>query len=413
MQGIHYYGYLLTSLFLFCICVLGLYPASIRLRNSSNIANSEAKEPTRLLNSSGSIINISTTHQSITGDFIPNPEDFAYCTATNEVPNRSDSYGVRSSNATRPFSLNALDFEEASSSRPVCSTVSSLLEAIKHGTRAWDDPHHETMQPLERESVGSHFVPARCRIPYISPHRACESMNRYRTIVWFGDSFTRHLVQGILINLRNDFILGGILSSDVRPYSYCRCDGQFSEHAFCRLNNGYFQNLKTPFQLGVCSHLPPPGFGWSSSVGGDQINRVFDTPHCNTTDADARKTLVVLQGGLHLGTNAARAFNAIVRPVLQHPGYTTCPDQYQLVWLAYNAQSRSTDAKYPRQSRENGLVFNQEMQRLLLPHGIPILDWWNLTADAQTSDGVHYLVDVNYAKAQHLLYLAELLSKEQ
>lgn len=36
-----------------------------------------------------------------------------------------------------------------------------------------------------------------------------------------------------------------------------------------------------------------------------------------------------------------------------------------------------------------------------------IIDWWNMTADAQSSDGLHYLSDINLAKAAQILYLAE------
>jgi hypothetical protein len=37
---------------------------------------------------------------------------------------------------------------------------------------------------------------------------------------------------------------------------------------------------------------------------------------------------------------------------------------------------------------------------------ITTVDWMNFTKGAQTSDGVHYLMNVNFFKAQKLLFLA-------
>jgi hypothetical protein len=53
------------------------------------------------------------------------------------------------------------------------------------------------------------------------------------------------------------------------------------------------------------------------------------------------------------------------------------------------------------------------MQHLIQSSGKPgsedvlFLNWWNMTINAQTSDRVHSLMDVNVAKASHLLYLME------
>jgi hypothetical protein len=43
---------------------------------------------------------------------------------------------------------------------------------------------------------------------------------------------------------------------------------------------------------------------------------------------------------------------------------------------------------------------------------ITTIDWMNFTKGAQTSDGVHYLMNVNFFKAQQLLLLADLMLDE-
>ena len=79
-----------------------------------------------------------------------------------------------------------------------------------------------------------------------------------------------------------------------------------------------------------------------------------------------------------------------------------------------NAQSTALDDSFPNQSRNNVLIFNSEIKELFIFAGmtpgrdVVFLDWWNLTKDAQSSDGLHYLSDVNLAKAAQLIYLAKL-----
>ena len=78
-----------------------------------------------------------------------------------------------------------------------------------------------------------------------------------------------------------------------------------------------------------------------------------------------------------------------------------------------SSMSSAISVMYPHQSRENILLFNEGIKDLFVSSGllpgqdVLILDWWNFTADAQSSDGVHYLSDVNLGKAAQILYLAE------
>jgi hypothetical protein len=72
------------------------------------------------------------------------------------------------------------------------------------------------------------------------------------------------------------------------------------------------------------------------------------------------------------------------------------------------------DEQFPHQSQENAIKFNEKMEVLIRMSGAPradnimFMDWWNLTTNDQTLDGMHSLsMDVNLAKAAHLLYLME------
>lgn len=77
----------------------------------------------------------------------------------------------------------------------------------------------------------------------------------------------------------------------------------------------------------------------------------------------------------------------------------------RLVWLGMTAQHRMLDKVYEHQSLENATLFNDEIRQSFHSVGlIPgvevlIMDWYNMTKNAQTSDGLHHLTDVNLAKA--------------
>ena len=82
-----------------------------------------------------------------------------------------------------------------------------------------------------------------------------------------------------------------------------------------------------------------------------------------------------------------------------------------MIWITYGAQSRQLDGKHPHQSRENATVFNFQMETELekrMPDVIIIDRWW-LAAKAQTSDGFHFLLDVNLVKANQLANIMNYL----
>lgn len=76
-------------------------------------------------------------------------------------------------------------------------------------------------------------------------------------------------------------------------------------------------------------------------------------------------------------------------------------------------RSRENDKRYPWQSRESVRTFNSELARrvhAVLPKAI-VLDTLALATEAQTSDGLHFLTDVNLARAAILLRALNVSSK--
>ena len=85
-----------------------------------------------------------------------------------------------------------------------------------------------------------------------------------------------------------------------------------------------------------------------------------------------------------------------------------------LIWSSYTSQSRTLDGKFPHQSRERATKFNSKMEEYLqgLDANVTVVEWIKLTANAQTSDGFHFLTDVNLFKGYYLLALAKLLKRQ-
>jgi hypothetical protein len=332
--------------------------------------------------------------------------DYNYCSSSNDVLDRGDNYGT-SHEKKRPYSITNYTFATFHNHN-VCSNLSETLHAIKYGTRKWINESISNLTSLEREEFQSYFVPDQCDIPYLSAHDACSIMGHYSHVLTVGDSLTRHLRQALLITLRRDLILGGIETlnkhREDNPFD-CRCDGQFSEHAHCRQNDNLF-NVMTPRDLNLCSKLPDQDQFYFN----DEIN----WPSINCSQPETKGVLLLLQGGLHFNMNADQTMIHFVLPSIQHPNFHHCANvnKLRVIWIAFSSQSRSVDQKYPTQSRENALLFNQQMNQKIqeaIPN-ITIIDWWNLTLDAQTSDGVHFLTDVNLQKANHFLHVVKLLT---
>tara|TARA_B110000211_G_C13860760_1_gene456423 strand:+ start:258 stop:659 length:402 start_codon:yes stop_codon:yes gene_type:complete len=91
---------------------------------------------------------------------------------------------------------------------------------------------------------------------------------------------------------------------------------------------------------------------------------------------------------------------------------TTC--KVDVVVLGAGCEARRLDKVYPTQTRERTVKFNDVLRDVFvfppeLAQTVTMIDWWRLTQDAPTSDGFHFLTDVNVFKASVLLRMMELL----
>ena len=122
-----------------------------------------------------------------------------------------------------------------------------------------------------------------------------------------------------------------------------------------------------------------------------------------------------------MGFDADRFIYQHLQPrIFENPRYIKCQQQNKIkvIFVGLHAQSRILDEHYPHQSRENAIRFNQNISAYFrdpvqiekyYTNKIIEVDPWNLTADAQSSDGLHFLSDVNVVEANHILNVVKML----
>lgn len=273
-----------------------------------------------------------------------------------------------------------------------CASLAALQQSLQFGRR-------QTM-PNDRTST---FIPSSCYPRWLHPDDTCDVLNGYN-IMFLGDSLSRHHYQGILMLLSGDWVFGGLPrlgSTDL--FSKCVCDGQFSEHILCRTYPTFAFTIDDPHAYGFCH--------WRHSFllrnGGDDFSSL-----CSRD-----KNVVFLQGGAHYFSDSSRFINEFLHPQLQSVAKSIqkCDRNQSVVVMVsgLNSQATELDSLWPQQSRANAAIFNEKVRLFMesvgpsLPFRHYVLDFMNLTLDAPTSDGYHYLSDVNLWKA---LYFVNIVS---
>lgn len=371
---------------------------------------------------------VASNSWSLSMNFNCRTYELEYCQMNNIVKDRGDDVNKAASTVNiRPYSISQQTFQALESSHEsICESVNDTMHAIAAGKRRWllDTTRKVLPNSLERETIPSYFVPANCNLPPLPGRQLCDVMNQYSHIITIGDSLTRHLRQAFFMALMGNMIIGGMVqpNNNVNPDQFyeCRCDGQFSEHVACRSLGGVFGNLVDPRDYHVCSHLPIDkerfhfSQDWDDTVALSRCDTIAEQEINNSPSR--RGILLILQGGVHFDSNPIR-YEESLDTFFQQPGFIAClqSKQIHIIWTTYNAQSQLLDAQYPHQSRDSASAFNAHVISYLheQPFPIYILDQYNLTMDAQTSDGFHYLSDVNLLKVYFIVHLASRLKQEQ
>ncbi|KAJ3176267.1 hypothetical protein HDU85_007259 [Gaertneriomyces sp. JEL0708] len=215
--------------------------------------------------------------------------------------------------------------------------------------------------------------------------------------------------------------MGGLplLSPQTELYDSCQCDGMYSEHVVCRtFKEDHIFHSKDLRSYGVCydavdaQHRPTVFNHFKNYAiwGTDPL----DYNHLCQPNDD-RPRFIYLQGIVHYESKPEKVIRELIDPAISNivKARDACPKpfKFHVLFTGGHAQSRWLDSRYPHQSREQMVLKNAALKEHIEQHwGQQMIDFWNLTRDAPSSDGLHHLTDVNLLKVQYVLnYLKHLV----
>lgn len=265
------------------------------------------------------------------------------------------------------------------------------------------------------------FPPSKCTIRTLSPESMCSIIERFSHVLLLGDSLIRHVYEGMLIGLTNN-VVDYLVPINNRSYNdLCKCDGMFSESSECRTK--YTRDSSVyPKRQGMCRSTNNKNS--DTPVGACELAYEAGYGHCDMfikelkcSRADKRPMLLVIQGGFHFKAKANVTFRHLL-PFWNLPIIKKCARhrKFLVIWQGFEAVSPLNSAMYPHQGPKFAKPFNYAMEtefELAGMQNVSFMDVFNLTLGAQTSDGLHKLLDVNYFKAQYTLALADLMLAEK
>jgi hypothetical protein len=310
-----------------------------------------------------------------------------------------------------------------------------------------------------------------CAIEWQSKEQVCHILQMFSRVYWIGDSLTRHMVYGMYQLLLEDLEwaklrgYGGatgifdaptaavvsaewiksigfnvVLDSDPNLpmntnatekdiYRDCLCDGMYTDNSgsICRKYDlSTMVNLNESSLGSICPASSSPTR--SSSSPTPQQLRPFlffyrhhsnkqDLPHAFKCINDPRPQFIYLSS-INAQFSAEKVRMDIIGRVL---GYVKnaqkkCEHKmrYVIVWSGASPTSDEHDAKWPLQTRAHGLALNRQVDEWLLQccPDVKILDFFQMTMNDSSHDGLHFQTSTNVKKASALLRVMELMAEE-
>ena len=347
-----------------------------------------------------------------------------YCRSHNTIlPRHDGQYGNFPSSV--PYSVPKYPVPLSAANGRSCKTVAQLLDAVASGSRM--HLYNDTA-PLGRLAP-SVFTPLGCGVGHHSRAAMQRTLGSYQFLAVIGDSHSRHHYQGLQLLHSEDLRTGAmnersrtrvrkiadknvpVCKSSRQCPHVCECDGQFAEDVGCRnADKGrpikYEPNNSTAANFVLHSHLlwmrRGDGPSYLECAGGRSRH--------------GKPMAFLLQGGPHHHFHVNKTYGIFIEPALRHIRYKewACGAPAVVFVTGVHAQDPVLDAKYPHQMVHHGRLFNIRMRALLAKEhpDVGFVDFLPLTRGAQSSDGFHYLSDVNIAKAEILLSLMDLRLQE-
>lgn len=278
---------------------------------------------------------------------------------------------------------NAWDFTSTS---PRCTDVAT---SILHGSRA---------------SFNGPFQLLNCQLQWFEAEEACSILgNQFPHVMMVGESFMRHMNNGLLVVLSGNAVNGSIRSVyDPAEVQQCGCEHQF--------NDGHSMDEDGVFQIGAqglamqrcrdltahnSEELSPP----ICAGNGVQIRYQYSS---GPAISNAPRTLYVVGGqGLNTNFNLTELEYGVLVPIMNT---MSKEKDDSIVCVTTHAQGPNKPLKYvSTQGNHKVLEFNVGMSEICARLGFSVLDFYDVTRNTTTWDGQHFGLAPNVLKAQILL----------
>jgi hypothetical protein len=305
-------------------------------------------------------------------------------------------------------------------------SIDSDLERHEHYKNCHSCRDFNVTEVLHSVRMGSGC----CAIDWPSTASVCRTLQRYSAVYWIGDSLTRHMVYALYQLLLGDLHWakvksidrgsapsGTILkrtSSDENLRRQCQCDGMYIDNIdslACRERDySTMFNLTRPSLATLClAHLmdPRPFLFFYRHHSNQE-----DLPNAFKCINDSRPQFLYLSS-INPQYTLEKVQKEVIGKVLTFVSRAqqSCPFRMKLhvIWGGASPFSREHDKKWPLQSREHALDLNAKVDAwLATAHpDIKILDFFQMTIDDLTHDGVHFQTSTNVKKATVLLSLMD------
>lgn len=273
------------------------------------------------------------------------------------------------------------DFE---SSLPRCKNIA---DAIKSGVRfRFNGP----------------FVLPNCSLKWYQTQQACAILNsKFPNVVLLGDSFVRHMHNGMLVVLSGNAVDGAYKPLDgLLQAPNCTCERQFDDGHSMDANNQFLTN-GAPAEVQRCRDATSYD-SWNATK-----------PICQNTDVHIQyswyfskthlnRTLYVLGGrALQANFNVSMFEHELLLPVINMMSESKGD---RIVCITTHSQGANKPVKFQlSQGNPRVLEFNAGMQQLCEKHGAQTLDFYGVTRNTTTWDGQHFGLTPNVLKAQIIL----------
>ena len=283
-------------------------------------------------------------------------------------------------------------------------------------------------------------------ISWKTTNNICKSVGNYAVVLFNGDTFTRHLLQGMMMVWTADLRFGAyprIPEMSATSFNHCGCDGQFSLSSVCNKFNKVHLSFHDARTRGLCSGL----------VNFDEFDFIFTEAHpdeheqyqtMNLTSslqhlcsADQRLRFIYLQTGLHRYNNASNMINVFLQPRLKMIQRVADECKYyindllRIVFIDetspfsiedYHSEKNDFVVKFNKggmpalHSRTKLDAHHKSMVSLMsaYPH-VYLVNFRAFIAESNISssyDGLYSLADVNALKALYILHFMDKLFED-